>query len=159
LLGGGNRTSLTNGAWNTITIPSVGVTSGTAYWIAVLSTASGAVAFRDANGTCISQSSAQRRLTALPSTWTPGQKWPGLCPLSAYGSSGSGGSGALSANPNSLAFGSVVIGNTSSLGVTLTNTEATAVTISNVGITGAGYSLSAPATPQTLQPNGQTSFT
>jgi Domain of unknown function (DUF4082)/Bacterial Ig-like domain/Bacterial Ig domain len=87
LLAQGSSATLTRGAWNTISIPAVSVTAGTRYWIALLGTTSGNLVFRDnPAGTCISETSSQKTLTALPATWTTGQTWGGSCPLSAYGS-------------------------------------------------------------------------
>ena len=46
-------------AWNTVTIASTAVTSGTKYWVALLGKG-GALYFRDrSNGTCRSENSAQ----------------------------------------------------------------------------------------------------
>jgi hypothetical protein len=87
LLAQGSSTTLTPGAWNTITIPAVSVTAGTRYWIAILGTQSGTLVFRDdPAGTCTSETSALKTLTTLPSTWTTGTTYGGSCPLSAYGS-------------------------------------------------------------------------
>jgi hypothetical protein len=87
LLAQGSSSALTPGAWNTIAIPAVSVTAGTRYWITILGTQSGALVFRDSpSGGCLSESSSQTTLTALPSTWTTGPIWGGSCPLSAYGS-------------------------------------------------------------------------
>jgi outer membrane protein assembly factor BamB len=72
------------GAWNKISVPPVGVTANTPYWIALLGM-NGTVAFRDATGgaTCVSQTSASNTLTTLPATWTVGNQWPS-CSVSAY---------------------------------------------------------------------------
>ena len=72
------------GAWNRISVPSVGVTANKPYWIAVLGR-NGTVAFRDAAGgtSCVSQTSASSSLTTLPATWAVGSQW-GSCALSAY---------------------------------------------------------------------------
>jgi hypothetical protein len=87
LLAQGSRTSPTPGAWNTITIPGVAVTAGTRYWIAIMGTQGGTIVFRDdPAGTCTSETSAQKSLTSLPSTWATGTTYGGSCPLSAYGS-------------------------------------------------------------------------
>lgn len=85
LLTQGSSTQLTKGAWNVITVPSASITAGTTYWIAILGTTSGKVAFRDrARGSCKSEGSSQTNLTALPAVWTSG---PGYtdCPISAFG--------------------------------------------------------------------------
>ena len=80
----GSVSKPTAGAWNTISIGSASVSSGRAYWIAVLGT-SGTPYFRDRqSGTCQTQGSAQTKLTSLPSTWSTGPTWTGYCPVSAY---------------------------------------------------------------------------
>jgi plastocyanin len=72
------------GAWNSVTIPSVALTSGTKYWIAVLApTGAGTVQIRDKSTGSLAQSSSQSNLTSLPATWAPGQSW-GSSSMSAY---------------------------------------------------------------------------
>lgn len=84
LLTQASSTTLVNGAWNTIAIPPVAVTSGTNYWIAILSTA-GVPRFRDRlAGPCTSINSSSTTLTTLPASWTSGPSFT-TCPLSAYG--------------------------------------------------------------------------
>ncbi len=86
LLTQGTVTSPTKGAWNTVVVPPVGITAGSAYWIAVLSPlGSGTIAFRDRASGGGSQSSSQNSLTALPATWSPGTKWS-TSSMSAYAS-------------------------------------------------------------------------
>ena len=58
--------------------------------------------------------------------------------------------GALSANPTSLSFGNVQIGNSSTLSETLTNTGGSSVTITQATATGAGFSVSGLSLPVTL---------
>jgi outer membrane protein assembly factor BamB len=85
LLTQGNSSSLTAGAWNTISVSSANVSSGTKYWIAILGTTSGTPFFRDhANGACKSETSSQTTLTSLPATWSTGTGYTD-CPISAYG--------------------------------------------------------------------------
>jgi hypothetical protein len=72
------------GAWNTITVPSVSVTAGTRYWIAVNAPRGfGSVALRDVASGGRSQLSAQTTLLGLPSTWSPGATSLNS-PMSAY---------------------------------------------------------------------------
>jgi hypothetical protein len=69
--------------WNTASIPATTITSGTQYWIAILSpSGSGTVRFRDSSGSR-SQVSSQTNLTALPVTWSSGRSFSSG-PLSAY---------------------------------------------------------------------------
>jgi outer membrane protein assembly factor BamB len=87
LIAQGSSSQLTAGAWNTIPIPGAIVSAGTPYWIAILGTQSGTLSFRDTTGGCLSETSGQTNLTALPSTWVTGTVYP-TCPLSGYGSAG-----------------------------------------------------------------------
>jgi hypothetical protein len=66
---------------------------------------------------------------------------------------------ALTANPSSVAFGSVQVGNSQQQTTTLTNTGGTSVTISQAVASGAGYSLSGLALPLNLAAGQSTSFT
>ena len=78
----GSMTTPRVGAWNTLLVASVGVTSGATYWLAILGKG-GALYFRDrSSGACASQNSASSSLTNLPSTWTGGRHWD-TCPISA----------------------------------------------------------------------------
>ena len=87
LLAQGSGTSLSAGAWNKISLPTPGATvsAGMPYWIAILGTQSGTPRFRDRSGGCLSETSSQAALTALPASWTTGVVYND-CPLSAYGS-------------------------------------------------------------------------
>ena len=67
--------------------------------------------------------------------------------------------GALTANPTSLAFGSVPVGSSTSLSETLTNTGGSSLTISAASASGAGFSLSGLSLPLTLNAGWSTSFT
>ena len=67
--------------------------------------------------------------------------------------------GALSANPTSLAFGSVQVGGNTSLSETLTNTGGSSVTITQANVTGAVFSISGLTLPVTLTTNQSVTFT
>jgi hypothetical protein len=67
--------------------------------------------------------------------------------------------GTLTVNPQSLAFGSVLIGSSANQTVTLSNTSGTAVTVSKVSATGAGFSQSSLTLPLTLASGQTASFT
>ena len=81
----GTLSSPGSGGWKKVLLPPVRITAGTKYWIAILSP-NGVLKFRDGGGFTagLSEASAQKTLTTLPSTWTSG---PGVLegPLSAYG--------------------------------------------------------------------------
>ncbi|MGH9716590.1 MAG: beta strand repeat-containing protein, partial [Candidatus Acidiferrales bacterium] len=72
--------------------------------------------------------------------------------------SGTGTQGALSANPSSINFGSVLVGSSGSVSVTLTNTGTAPVSVSAASESGTGFSTSG-FTTGTVNPNGATSFT
>jgi outer membrane protein assembly factor BamB len=76
LLTQGSLAHPTAGTWNAVTVPSAAVTSGTTYWIAILSPAgSGTLNFRDRSGGGTSVTSSSSSLTALPATWATGASW------------------------------------------------------------------------------------
>lgn len=123
LLTQGTLSTIQSGAWNTIPLPSIGITSGTRYWIALLSTR-GTLYFRDAaTGGCSSITSAQQNLTALPANWSSGSSW-NTCQLSAYGvSAGVVPPSVLSVAPQSFTFNAIQGGaNPSPASISITNT-------------------------------------
>ena len=67
--------------------------------------------------------------------------------------------GALGSNPATLSFGNVTVGSNQSLSGTITNTGGSSVTISQVGVSGAGFSLSGITAPVTLTGGQSASFT
>ena len=67
--------------------------------------------------------------------------------------------GQLTANPTSLAFGSIQVGGSKSLSETLTNSGGTSLTISAAAASGTGFSLSGLTLPLTLNAGQSTSFT
>jgi len=86
LLSQGSSTQLQAGAWNPISLPATSVVAGTPYWIAILGTASGTLAFRDSNGGCAAETSAESSLASLPAAWTTGTL-SSACPASVFGDS------------------------------------------------------------------------
>src|SRR6185437_2829578 len=84
LLTSGTMTSPKAAAWNTVTVPTASVVSGTKYWIAVLSpSGSGTIRFRDVASGGLTQASSQSNLAALPASWSSGATY-GNSPMSAY---------------------------------------------------------------------------
>ena len=73
-------------AWNTVTVPTVQIASGTTYWVAILGpSGSGVVRFRDrSNGTGAAETSSQTNLTTLSATWSRGTVYTDG-PISMYG--------------------------------------------------------------------------
>ena len=66
--------------------------------------------------------------------------------------------GALTSTPTSLTFGSIVVGNNSTLTDKLTNTGATSITISQVSASGTVFSVSGITTPMTLSAGQSTNI-
>ena len=120
---GSLTTGIKTGAFNTITVPAVGITAGTNYWIAILGLKSGTLQFRDrAHGTCSSQGSSQSNLTTLPATWTTGSTYTD-CPASVYGTGGTATTPILTVSTATLAFSGVQGGaNPTPVNINITNT-------------------------------------
>jgi outer membrane protein assembly factor BamB len=88
LLAVGTLSSPAAGAWNTVAVSSVSITSGGVYWLALLSpSGSGTVVFRDrcCGSGSASETSSQTALATLPSGWTTGKTYKDG-PSSSYGS-------------------------------------------------------------------------
>lgn len=66
--------------------------------------------------------------------------------------------GVLAVSPDSLAFGSLLLGNSQKQPGTLTNTGGSDVTVSQANVTGAGFSLGGVTLPVTLAAGQSTSF-
>ena len=67
--------------------------------------------------------------------------------------------GTLTLNPTSINFGSVIVGNTVSQSVTMTNTGTASLTISSSSVTGAGFSVTGLTLPLTLTVGQSSTFT
>jgi len=67
--------------------------------------------------------------------------------------------GVLTANPTTLAFGNLQVGNSTNLSETVTNTGGSSVTISQANLTGAVFSISGLSLPLTLTANQSVTFT
>lgn len=86
LLAQGTITNLMPRSWNYVDVPSMQVTAGQQYWIAVLAPhGGGTLAFRHRRLFGLATVSAQHDLTALPAHWSGGS-WRLSGSLSAYGS-------------------------------------------------------------------------
>jgi centrosomal CEP192-like protein/HYDIN/CFA65/VesB family protein/ASPM-SPD-2-Hydin domain-containing protein len=66
--------------------------------------------------------------------------------------------GTLADSPSSLSFGTVLVGNNSSLQETLTNTGGSSLTISQANLSGSGFTVSGLSLPATLPVGQSTSF-
>ena len=72
---------------------------------------------------------------------------------------GTGVQGSLTANPASINFGSLLVGASGSVSVTLTNSGTASVAISQVSTSGTGFSMTGLAAPSTLTAGQSTSLT
>ena len=78
LLAKGAIPAVRNGAWNTVAIPSTTISAGSAYWIARLSTAGGALVTRVNPAVGNPDRTDTRSLTTLPTAFSPGDSFPHL---------------------------------------------------------------------------------
>jgi hypothetical protein len=101
--------SPTAGAWDVVPIPSVQVTVGTRYWLAVLGRGGTLYLGAASSRICMSQISRRGSLRALPVKWVGGGPRPASCPVSAYiagetivhaTNAPAGGAGKSTATPN-----------------------------------------------------------
>ena len=98
------------GAWNTLAIAPVALTSGQAYWLSILAPAgAGTVRFRDTAGGGRSETSSTVTLSGLPSVWRTGATYPDGA-LSMYLSAGAGSGPLLVTSPSTLSFSAVAGG-------------------------------------------------
>jgi hypothetical protein len=72
---------------------------------------------------------------------------------------GTGVQGSLAANPSSINFGSLLVGASGSVSVTLTNSGTSSVTISQGSASGTGFSMTGLSVPTTLTAGQTTTFT
>jgi len=85
LLAQGTLTSPSAGNWNTVSVPSVAITSGATYWIALLGpSGAGTLKFRERGGAGTAEVSAATGLATLAQTWTNGSQFNDG-PVSAWG--------------------------------------------------------------------------
>ena len=79
LLAQGTLSSPEANAWNEVSLPTTTIESGKPYWIAVLGVGRGKLMLRDeccgAVGWQPTETSLDRRLTALPSVWATGARY------------------------------------------------------------------------------------
>src|SRR5205085_3153293 len=106
LLGQGTLSAPTAGAWNDVSLAGAPVTAGSAYWIALLAP-TGTLGFRDrcCGGGSAAETSAQKPLSSLPSSWSTGSTYKDG-PVSAYASTAT--APVLVVSPKSLSFSALV---------------------------------------------------
>src|SRR5271170_6194466 len=80
-------------------------------------------------------------------------------PTVSIGLEGTGVQGNLTANPPSINFGSLLVGASGSVSVTLTNSGTASVAISQVSTSGTGFSMTGLSAPSTLTAGQSTSLT
>ena len=76
LLAQGSRSSVLNGAWNSVSIPSTVLTAGTRYWIARLARAGGNLVTRIDPTAADPDRTDTRFTTTFPPTFSPAGSWP-----------------------------------------------------------------------------------
>ncbi len=140
--------TLTNTGSASLTISQLSV-SGAGYSVSGLATPSTIAAGASATFSAVF---APTTAGSLPGTITISSNAPGSPSTVALSGTGVAGTVALSANPTSLAFGSVNAGTTSSKSVTLTNSGTANVTISQVTVSAKDVTTSGVTTPVTLTP-------
>jgi hypothetical protein len=95
------------GAWNTLAMAPVALTSGRAYWLSILApVGAGTVKFRDTAGGGRSETSSTVTLSALPAVWHTGTTYPDGA-LSMYLSAGASSGPLLVTTPSTLSFSAV----------------------------------------------------
>jgi hypothetical protein len=89
LLAAGKAVAARAGQWNEIALASTALAADARYWLAILGTGDGHLAFRDdPQGGCHSETTpSELSLDALPATWTTGNEYTD-CPASAYAAGG-----------------------------------------------------------------------
>ena len=154
----GNSTSLsemlTNSGGSSLTI-SAAAASGTGFSLSGLTLPLTLNAGQSTSFTVLFSPTASGAASSSVSITSNGANPNLSIPLSGTGVT----QGALAANPTSLAFGSVQVGNSTSLSQTLTNTGGSTVTISQANLTGTVFSVSGLNLPLTLTANQSVTFT
>jgi hypothetical protein len=146
--------TLTNNGGTSVTISQAAI-SGTGFTLSGLASPVTLSAGQSANFTVTFAPQSAASVTGNV-TITSNAPNPTLTvPLSGTGSASSG---SLSANPTSLSFGSVQVGNSQTLSEVLTNTGGSNVVISQDTISGSGFSVSGFTSPLTLTPGQKYSF-
>jgi Abnormal spindle-like microcephaly-assoc'd, ASPM-SPD-2-Hydin/Protein of unknown function (DUF1573) len=140
--------TLTNTGTSSLTISQLSV-SGAGYSISGLATPSTIAAGASATFSAVF---APTTAGSLPGSVTVSSNAPGSPSTVALSGTGVAGTVTLSANPNSLSFGSVNAGVTSSKSITLTNSGTSNVTISQVTVSAKDVAASGVTTPLTLTP-------
>ena len=145
--------TLTNSGGSSLTI-SAAAASGTGFSLSGLSLPVTLTAGQSTSFTVLFSPTASGAASGSVTLTSNGSNPNLSIPLSGTGVA----QGSLSANPTSLAFGSVQLGSSSSLTETVTNTGGAAVTISQASSTAAAFSISGLNLPLTLTPNQSATF-
>src|SRR5208283_2401423 len=137
--------TLTNTGGSSLTI-SAATASGTGFSLSGLSLPLTLAAGQNATFTVLFSPTASGAASGNLSITSTGSNPNLSIPLSGTGVT----QGTLTANPTSLAFGSVQVGSSTSLSETLTNTGGSSLTVSAAAASGTGFSLSGLSLPVTL---------
>lgn len=153
------------GSTNTLTL--TGTNTGTST-LTITSSASSAKEF--AIATALPLTVAAGQTASLSITFTPdtANSFSGSVSIASSASNspakisltGTGiSAGVLTSNPTSLGFGAVVLGNTQSKSVTLTNSGDSSLSISQATVAGSGFQISGLSFPLSLDPGQSTNMT
>lgn len=75
------------------------------------------------------------------------------------GGNGGGGTPSINVSPPTVNFGNVLLGNSSSQAINVSNPGTASLTVSNIVVSGSGFRSSGPALPLTVSAGQSTSFT
>jgi hypothetical protein len=137
------------GAWNTVAVSPVTLTSGQAYWLAILGPAgAGTVQFRDVAGAGQSETSASSTLSTLPATWSSGTSYPDGALAMVVSAADSNSSGPLLVtSPSTVSFSAVAGGS---------NPAAAALSVTNGGTGTLSFTSAAGASWLAVSPGSGT---
>lgn len=148
---------LTNSGSANLTVSVIGVT-GSEFTVSGISTPKTISAGQSATATVTFAPTATGAATGSIAITSNDPNNPSVSvPLSGTGSATA--TGQLSANPTSIAFGTIATGSNGTHQVVLTNTGTVAVKVSAITASGTGYSVSGLSVPATLNPSQTATLT
>jgi hypothetical protein len=134
-------------------------TVGTAFSLANLTNATIVPAGQSATFTASFKPAAAGNATGSISIVSNAAETPMTISLTGVGETTTQGTPFISVSPSSANFGSVIVGNTDSQVLTVSNTGTANLTVSSLTTSGSGFSASGLAIPFTLTPGQNASFT
>lgn len=149
---GSTQVTLKNGGNSTLTISQISVT-GTGMSQTGLSTSTTIAAGASANFNAIFTPTSGTAISGSISITSNGAPSPLVINLS-----GTGTQAQISANPTSVTFGTVTVGNSNSQPITLKNNGNATLQFSSITVSGAGFSQSGLSTSTTIAAGGSATF-